>query len=253
MDCIKVLSQILFKIRICGKTFGIPFRIIPNNTKTRFLFTKLRGRKWIVGSGPYSYWLGIFEYEKRVLFEKIAAEGSIVFDIGAHVGFYTLLSSVLVGSRGQVFAFEPVPRNLFYLREHLRLNQITNVTVIEAAVADSDGKARFSESEDSTEGHIASEGGLEVETASLDKLISMGKVPFPQVVKIDVEGAEMLVLSGAKSMIANVHPTIFLSTHSNHLHQQCCQFLKSLGYELESISEKPLDLCDEILAYYPRN
>ncbi len=253
MDPIKVFSRILYKTRIYGRTFGIPFRLIPDSAKIPILSSRLRGKKWIAGSGPYSCWLGIFEYEKRALFEKTVPQGSIVFDIGAHAGFYTLLSSVMVGPTGRVFAFEPVPRNLFYLKEHLRLNQIANVTVIEAAVTDSDGIARFSESEDSTEGHIAPEGGLEVKTASLDKLISVGMVPFPQLMKIDVEGAEMLVLSGAKSMLVNARPTIFLSTHSRHLHQQCCHFLTSLGYKIEAIGEEKLDLCDEILAYYPRS
>lgn len=253
MNFIDGFIRVLFRIPFWGKRLGVSIRFIPPKTKMPILFKSLRGKKWIVGSAPYSCWLGIFEYEKQTVFEKTVVEGSIVFDIGAHVGFYTLLSSVLVGPKGRVFAFEPVPRNISYLRKHLRLNQATNVTIIEAAVTDSDGTARFVETEDSTEGRIAPEGGLEVKTVSLDKLVLLAEVPCPQLMKIDVEGAEILLLSGAKSILVNAHPTIFLSTHSRQLHQQCCHFLTSLGYKIDAIGEKTLDLCDEIIAYYPRS
>jgi FkbM family methyltransferase len=253
MNFINEFINVLFKIRFCGKRLGVSIRFIPPKTKMPILFRSMRGNKWIVDSAPYTCWLGIFEYEKRILFEKTVMEGSVVFDIGAHVGFYTLLSSLLVGPKGRVFAFEPVPKNISYLREHVRLNQATNVTIIEAAVTDFDGLARFKENEDSTKGHLEPEGGLEVETVSLDRLISRGKTPFPQFMKIDVEGSEMLVLSGSRSIIAKAHPTIFLSTHSSYLHQRCCQFLTSLGYALKAINGKAVSLSDEILAYYPRS
>ena len=67
---------------------------------------------------------------------ETSEERCVVFDIGANTGFYTLLASVLVGPQGRVFAFEPVPLNLRYLNEHLRLNNIKNVSVIDAAVAE---------------------------------------------------------------------------------------------------------------------
>ncbi len=66
--------------------------------------------------------------------------------------------------------------------------------------------------------------------------------------KIDVEEAELLVLSGAKMLLANHHPTIFLATHGTEAHQQCCKLLKSSGYELQSINNNSIDETDEILA-----
>lgn len=60
----------------------------------------------------------------------------VVYDIGANAGFYTLLSSVLTGSNGKVFAFEPVQQNIFYIKNHLGLNKITNTVVVEKAVSD---------------------------------------------------------------------------------------------------------------------
>ena len=84
--------------------------------KVRILQGKLRGKKWIVGSGNHAYWLGSHEYKKRILFEKVIRQGSIVFDIGAHVGFYTLLASVLVGTKGKVFAFDRCLEICFILK-----------------------------------------------------------------------------------------------------------------------------------------
>ena len=67
--------------------------------------------------------------------------------------------------------------------------------------------------------------------------------------KIDVEGAELKVLKGAKSILYKYQPTIFLATHGVEVHQQCCGFLKSMGYKLKSINKKEINETDEILAY----
>ncbi len=130
-------------------------------------------------AGTPSYWLGIYEHRKQAVFEQAVTRGSIVFDIGAHVGFYTLLAADLVGPEGQVFAFEPVPRNLCYLRKHLRLNSIDNVTVMDMAVADSSGVGRFEEGWTPTKGRIAPDGSLQVRMTSLDELLSAGRVRLP--------------------------------------------------------------------------
>lgn len=232
-----------------GKALRFSLRFVPPNMKIPILQGKLKGKKWIAGSSNHGCWLGSYEYEKRVAFETAVTEGSVVFDIGAHVGFYTLLASVLVGPSGKVFAFEPAPRNLFYLKEHLRLNRITNVAVIEAAVSDSAGVVSFDEGSDSSTGHISTEGQLKVRSVSLDELVSQGEVRIPHYIKIDVEGAEKLVLFGARSILAEAHPTLFLATHGRDIHQQCCEFLESLGYSLRPIVGNKVEETNEILAY----
>ena len=120
---------------LVGKFLRFPLRFVPDEMP--ILRGKSRGKKLhIVASASHSLWLGIFEPKKRSAFESTVPKGGIVFDIGASVGFYTLLGSVLVGGEGRVFAFEPLPQNLSYLKKHLQLNRITNVAVIEAAVAE---------------------------------------------------------------------------------------------------------------------
>jgi len=233
---------------LVGKALRLPLRLIPSQTKMPIMQGRLRGKKWIVGSGQHGYWLGSYEYEKRKLFEKTVRPGSVVYDLGGHVGFYTLLSSEIVGPDGKVFVFEPVPRNLYYIREHLRLNNVCNVSIIEAAVSNRSGVVRFSKGPTSGMGHIASEGELEFKAVSLDELYSKGELPLPNCMKIDIEGGEMLAIEGAKKVLAESHPTIFLATHGTKVHKECCEFLRSLDYQLTAIDR--LAQSSEVLATY---
>jgi len=237
---------------VLGKFLRLPLKLIPSEAKVPILQGRSRGMKWIVGSSSHGCWLGSYEYDKRHAFENVVKEGDVVFDIGAHVGFYTLLASALVGPRGKVFAFEPVPRNLFYLREHLRMNHITNVTVIEAAVSSSSGQTFFDEGLTDQMGRISTQGRLQVNTVCLEDLVSRGELPCPDHMKIDVEGGEMSVFLGARSVLAKAHPTVFLATHGRAQHQQCCEFLRSLQYQLQAIGARSVESCTEILAYRER-
>lgn len=235
---------------LLGRLLRLPLRLIPPRTVVRILQGSLRGKKWIASSSSHGCWLGNYEYVKRILFERTVRENGVVFDVGAHVGFYTLLASVLVGSRGSVFAFEPFPANLLYLKEHLRLNNIDNVTVVEAAVSENTGTAFFSEGPSSSTGHISPNGRLEVETVAIDELVAKKDLPVPDYIKMDIEGAEASALSGAKSTLAQFHPTIFLATHGSSIHQECCRLLWALDYELQPIDGTNLETSDEILATY---
>ncbi len=232
-----------------GKILRFPLRLISPDTVLPILQGKLKGLKWVTGSSNHGCWLGSYEYDKRAAFENRVGKGSVVFDIGANVGFYTLLASVLVGDRGKVVAFEPLPRNLRCLKSHLQMNGIKNVSVIEAGVWDCTGELMFEEGRDNSTGYISEAGSLRIRAVTIDGLVSGGEVPPPTQMKIDVEGAELRVLLGSKSVLAVHHPTIFLATHGRDLHRQCCGLLYSLAYSLEPISGPALDQTDEILAY----
>jgi FkbM family methyltransferase len=159
----------------------------------------------------------------------------VIFDIGAHVGFYSLLAAEITGPTGQVFAFEPLPRNFNYLKKHIEINNYKNVNPFNVAVSDKDGFAFFNEGENDFTGHLADNGEIKVKTIGIDEWINSGKLPVPDVLKIDVEGAEFSVLKGAANLLKKRHPVIFLSTHSNEIHKKCCDFLLSLGYNLQPV------------------
>ncbi|MBI5688080.1 MAG: FkbM family methyltransferase [Verrucomicrobia bacterium] len=233
----------------------LPLRLVPGFVRMPILSGPLRGKRWIVGSSIHDAWLGNYEADKQALFARTVTPGSVVFDVGAHAGFYTLLASALTGPTGRVFAFEPMPNNIAHLREHLRLNGAANVTVIEKAVADASGVATFTACGSNFQGHLLPGGELQVETVSLDELVEQGRLPLPDFVKMDIEGAEVRALNGARKLLARRHPTVFLGTHAMtdlgcNTHEPCCRLLRDLGYRLVPIGADTLDATDEILAVY---
>jgi SAM-dependent methyltransferase len=122
---------------------------------------RLRGKRWLVAS-RINFFLGTYEPEQTRSFQDLVRPGDIVYDIGAHYGYYTLLASELVGASGKVFAVEPCPRNLAFLRRHIALNGCSNVQVLELAIADQEGKERFEDRTGSGLAHLAADGSIEV-------------------------------------------------------------------------------------------
>ena len=183
-----------------GRALRLPLRMIPNSMPMRVLQGPLRGKKWIAGSSNHGCWLGTYEYSKQKAFAAAVRRGDVVYDLGANVGFYSLLACVLAGPEGRVFSFEPVPRNVALLRKHLRMNRATNCTVIEAAVGGSEGIAQFDVSSEASMGHLTgeAESGLAVRVVTLDGMVSSGQLPPPNVVKCDIEGAEFDLLDSPR-------------------------------------------------------
>jgi FkbM family methyltransferase len=225
-----------------GKVLRAPLRLIPRGTPISILQGPLRGKRWVVGSSTHGCWLGLYERDKARVFEQSIRPGSVVYDIGAHVGYYTLIASKLVGSEGRVIAFEPVSRNLEYLREHVRMNGAENVTIMDAAVAEHEGRSRLETGPSSYQGRLSRSGELEVRTVSLDELVSHG-LPGPRCIKMDIEGGELAALRGAIGVLRESKPVIFLSTHGKDVHKGCCELLKSAEYELRQLGTP-----DELLA-----
>jgi len=243
MNFSKISNQKVF-----GRLIRLPLRLIPKGMHVPILQGQLRGWKWVTGSSTHGTWLGSYEYEKQIIFVDTIKEGSVVFDIGAHVGFYTLLASKLVGARGKVIAFEPVPQNLYYLEEHLKLNGCINVEIFPVAVGETSAIVEFSQGPSSSMGKVSSSGNLKVKMVNLDELFAKGDIPVPHYIKMDIEGGEMGALAGARRLLTECRPAIFLSTHGKDQHSACCQFLRSQGYELSSIGTPLIDQTDEILA-----
>jgi FkbM family methyltransferase len=187
----------------------------------------LAGKKWLLASRSNFFW-GSYEPEQTAAFQRIIRPGDVIYDVGAHYGYYTLLSSALAGPPGKVLAFEPSPANIAKLQRHLDLNQCRNVTVLDLALSDHEGTARFDNQAGSGTGHLSPEGGIEVKLTTLDALAS--RFPAPKVLKIDCEGAEVEVLKGGEKTIRSARPSLFLSTHGEDLKQTCFRLLADWGY-----------------------
>lgn len=202
------------------------------------------------------------------LFERLKSEtldGKIIFDIGAHIGFHSFYFAKLVGLKGKVYSFEPNPKNV----ERLKLirdknNDIkNNVTVFDIAVSNVLGSEEFSMSDDIEGGR--SSGGfidtadtiwersafkqrgfkeIKVKTFPIDMFKEeLGIQELPDIIKIDVEGAESLVLNGAKNTILSKKPIVLMEIHSMLNMFNVVSFFSSLSYEMEVIKEETDGRC----------
>jgi FkbM family methyltransferase len=232
-----------------GKILRAPLCLIPPCAVVPILQGPLRGKRWTVGSGTHGCWLGSYEYEKQKAIQRELKAGDVMYDVGSNVGFYSLLASVLVGEAGHVYAFEPAPDNLIVLKKHLEINRVRNCTVVEAAVTAFDGNAAFDPSDDRFTGHLAATGNVRVRTLTLDRLLQDGGLRPPNLIKIDVEGAELDCLRGASSIVQNFRPVIFLATHGQEVHASCCRLLTHWNYRLESLDSRPVHATAELLAF----
>jgi len=210
----------------------------------------LRGSRFVLGSlsgagGGASVYFNMVETEQTAAIINALSIGRVLFDIGANVGYYTILGARLVGSQGKVIAVEPVIRNLVYLYKHTLLNKASNVSIIPAACSDTLSLATFSLGKNFSTGFLASrrhEGNSSerasflVPTVTVDAIVQqLGTCP--DVIKVDVEGAELSVLKGAQVTLREAKPRIFLSTHSEVLRSNCLEYLTKLSYRFEVLSQ----------------
>ncbi len=231
-----------------GRLLRLPLKLIPPKARMPILQGPLAGQRWIAGSSNHGCWLGSYEQEKVSAFSRRIRPGDVVYDIGAHVGYYTLLASTLVGPQGRVFAFEPLPANLETLRQHLLINRVENVEVIAAALSNQAGTAAFAPATDNSMGSLEGEGTMQVRVEVIDRLLQAGKLPAPDCIKIDVEGAEHRLLVGAQDCLARHRPLLFLATHGPEVHRSCCSLLSAAGYQLRALGGEDPTATDEILA-----
>jgi FkbM family methyltransferase len=211
----------------------------------------LRGAKFVLGTlegegGGGSVYFNLVEPEQTEIFAKNLDSGDVFFDVGANVGYYTVLGSRLVGERGQIVSFEPLVRNLSHLYRHVTINKLQNVSIIPSACSDKISLESFSSGQNTAMGYLTNEDKLEknsvsnnltlVSTVTLDAVAERLKI-VPKVIKIDVEGAELSVLRGARETVLPAKPKIFLSLHSENLRTECLEYLKGFGYEFEPLGE----------------
>src|SRR5262245_37802439 len=111
---------------VMGSILRRPLSVVPPTAVVPILAGPNRGFRWRVGAGDHGCWLGSYEFEKQRAIWRARVSGATALDIGANVGFYTLLLSRAVGPTGSVIAVEPDRRNVAHLRLHLRINEVRN-------------------------------------------------------------------------------------------------------------------------------
>ena len=182
-------------------------------------------------------------------------QGDVFLDIGANVGYYTVLASRVVGPSGAVIAVEPALRNLCFLATHIRLNGAGNVRVVPAACSDTAAVRLFSPGADPARGHLATTvegtaGAAIVAAITVDALLARAEV-IPHVIKIDVEGGELDVLRGAHATLAASRPVILLATHSAKLRTDCLAHLAGYGYRATALDGSPASAHEWVAEPWP--
>jgi FkbM family methyltransferase len=148
---------------------------------------------------------GRFESETYQTMFNILSSGMTMVDVGAHVGWYTLLGARLTGPSGYIYAFEAAPSTAELLQKNVLANEYSNVTVVNKAISHKRGKENFFIDDYSSGGSSLFISGreknsIEVETISLDEFFQEEAWPPIHLVKIDIEGAEKLALEGMREL-----------------------------------------------------
>lgn len=209
-----------------------PYRVLTGPLKgARFILGSMSGE----GAGGSVYFNKI-EVEQTSAMVREIQSGDTFFDVGANVGYYTVLASRRVGPDGHVAAFEPVVRNVAFLQQHTVLNDARNVEILPLAISAETGFSSFAAGPHDSMGKLDANGNGEmlVATVTLDEIAERIN-KMPDVIKIDVEGAEMDVFRGAVRILNEKRPKIFLSTHSTKLRTECLDHLRGLGYTVEDL------------------
>ena len=199
-----------------------------------------------------SYWLrDPLSHESFMLgaMQRLIDPNDIVFDAGANIGLYVRFMLQKFGA-GRVIAFEPAAQNQALLHENIRLGNCQNcVQVVAKALADYDGMDEFQTDDISTAGgtlNVVTQGGPSqarrqyglspvtetVTVASLDTMVESGTLPAPNVIKVDVEGAEERLLRGAARTLKNHSPRLAIELHGIEESRAVVCFLLNVGYSL---------------------
>ena len=189
------------------------------------------------------YYRGTTEQLVQETLRRMVQSGMVVYDVGANVGFFTLLMRRFVGESGQVFAFEPDPEMFGELSRNVTRNGCRNITTVHAAVWSSTGLVRFCradpmQSPSRGTGSVSANATDDVvisQSVSLDEFAE--GAPAPDLIKCDAEGAEVEVFRGARRLLEEQRPVVLCEIHSTVQSKELTRVFESADYALESVDQ----------------
>ena len=177
--------------------------------------------------------------EDKAIWAGTYEPGDVCYDIGGYRGFFSSVFA-LAGAK-LVIIFEPLPANISQLRRLAEVNPNLPLRLESIAIGEEDGFVEFYVMPEASMGKLenspfqAEVKGTDLLTVpirKLDSLVTEETIPAPQVIKIDVEGAEVQVLKGAREMLSKYHPLMLIEAHSPLLANDCTSILRELGYQV---------------------
>jgi FkbM family methyltransferase len=237
------LLDFLFRLRWRGRLPPILVRTVQRLIRHRdgaILRGPAAGLRFNPGDSNVSYILGLAEPLVQAALARHLGPGMVFYDVGANVGFLTLLGARLVGRSGAVIAFEPHPGNAAALRHNVALNGFDHVVVFEQAAAAQPGSGTLFFADQTTLATLvqppgSTDGGAAIEVAlvAIDELVTRHVIPPPAVVKIDVEGAELDVLRGMRETIRRHRPMILCEVHSTN--RAFAELMREMEYSVQTL------------------
>jgi FkbM family methyltransferase len=220
---------------------------LPNG---RTLRLQSKGDDWVSNQVFWRGWEG-YEPETVPFFFHLAQKSKVTFDIGAYVGFFSLLAAH-ANPDGKVYTFEPMPAIYKRLEQNIALNQLSNVETVLGAVGEEEGEAKFFH-QNITELPTSSSLSFDfmkdnenivstdVKVYQLDAFAAEKNVSEVDLMKIDTESTEPEVLRGGKSLLENNHPHIFCEVLKGRESEKPLEeILRPLGYNFYLITPEGL-------------
>jgi FkbM family methyltransferase len=175
--------------------------------------------------------------------------GDMVFDVGGHVGYYTILMAKLIGPTGRLITFEPQQKLVEAQRKSLALNEIHWATVMNMAVSDRTGTLKLYQPEDTgrtgaATGHIQAKNVFSIKAVSLDEFAAAEMSKTPRLIKMDIEGGEWLALKGMRLLLSDSKPILLVEMHPQQIvalggnQMDMIDTLSSHGYRVSCLHHK---------------
>jgi FkbM family methyltransferase len=203
----------------------IPVTVLSGGARGCRLVIKAREEKF--------YWTGVHEPHVQRAIERLVRPGQTFWDVGSHIGFFAVIASRAVGSSGHVRCFEPMDASRVRLHRTVCLNGLTNVEICDVAVSRESGDAVLHPHRLSPMWSLAAAGdglgGVSVRVRSLDDLAAEARTP--DVIKVDVEGAELEVLRGGAQLLRHARPTLLVEFSDQQLLSTARAEFSHYGFE----------------------
>jgi len=186
-------------------------------------------------------WLGTYEPDLQAALRAFTPEGSVVYDVGANIGYVSLMCAYCTGPEGQVFSFEPLPQNQQRLECNLALNGLQQrVSLVKAAVGRQSGATKFWVHASTSMGRLDSvlpdkgsfSSAIDVQVVSLDDFVFVEGNPPPDLVKLDIEGGEVDALPGMQRVLQENRPLLLVEIHGTQAGRVVWQQLQQAGYSM---------------------
>jgi FkbM family methyltransferase len=253
---LKVLRWLLAVVRE-RKSGAISRFVLPDGSCFEYPLNSAIGRALSFGNDG-------FESNEVSFVLKSLEKDDVFFDIGANGGFFTVMAAKKVGINGHVYAFEPSERERQTLLRNIEINNLKNVTVVPSAVGDKDGTINFFLSQDGALNSMFQNdhptqlitSQTKVTMIKLDSFVGNSDISTIKLIKIDVEGAEKIVLEGAKNTLSTINPRIIFEASDitsrpfGYSTKDLFDLISSLNMRVERFSSTSGDGATELFDYW---